>query len=484
MKRKKNTETQQLPHPLVAVLPIVTLMLLIALMVKLFGADALSGGSQVALLLSAGLTLLLSSVLYHMPWSTFTTALQQTIGNTSEPIFILLIIGMLGGTWMISGAVPTLICYGVQVMSPRFFLVTSCLICAVISVLTGSSWSTIATIGVALIGIGTVLGVSPAWSAGAIISGAYFGDKVSPLSDTTILASSTSGTELFTHIRYMLRTTIPSFTIALIVFLMVGLLTDTTGAIDVDTYVNGLKSTFHISPLTLIVPVLTAVMIALRIPSLVTLFVSSLAGGVAAIILQPQLLVEITGNGDGSFMTLLQGMLMTLFTSTSVQTGNALLDDLVATGGMAGMLDTVWLIMCALFFGSTMVASRMLQSITLMLIRLVRRTVGLVSSTVTTGLVMNICSGDQYMSIILTTSMFKDVYRDKGYEPRLLSRTAEDAVTVTSVLIPWNTCGMTQSTVLGVPTVVYLPCCVFNYLSPLMSILVAAIGWGIRKREK
>ena len=367
---------------------------------------------------------------------------------------------------MISGIVPTLIYYGIQIMSPQFFLISSCIICALVSLLSGSSWTTIATIGVALLGIGHALGVSEAWTAGAIISGAYFGDKMSPLSDTTILASSATGVDLFTHIRYMMYTTMPSFITA-----------DTE--IQVGEYIEGLSKTFNISLWTLLVPILTGVLIARRVPSLIVLFVSSLMAGIVALIFQPHILCEIAGNMNASAASLTRGLAITYYGSTAIDTGNASLNELVSTRGMAGMLNTIWLILCAMCFGASMVASRMIESITGVIIRFIRNRISLVSSTVGTGIFLNITTGDQYISIVLNADMYKEVYRKEGYETRLLSRTTEDAATVTSVLIPWNTCGMTQSTVLGVPTLTYLPYCFFNLLSPLMSIIVAALGWKI-----
>lgn len=469
----------ELPSPAIALLPIIVLIGLMVIVVHIFGSDALNGGSQIALLTASAVCVALTLFVSKKSWASVSTAMKETIGSASEPIIILLIIGMLSGAWMISGTVPTLIAYGVQIMSPRFFLFTTCLICAVVSVLTGSSWTTIATLGVALMGIGTVLGLPTPMTAGAIISGAYFGDKISPLSDTTVLASSTAGTDLFTHIRYMLGTTVPSMTICLVIFFILGFTVTPESGIDVSSYISGLKGAFAISPWTLIVPLITALLIARRTPALVTLFLSALAGGIAALILQPHLLMEIAG-ADATW-PLLKGLFQTLFGSTSIETGNDLLNDLVSTGGMAGMLNTVWLILCALTFGSTMVAGGMLQSITMMLIRGIKGTVGLVGSTVATGVVMNLTCSDQYLSIILTANMYKNVYKEKGYESRLLSRSTEDAVTVTSVLIPWNSCGMTQSAVLGVPTLIYLPYCFFNYISPLMSVLVAALGWNIKR---
>ena len=466
------------PHPLVAVIPVVILIAFLATAISLFGSDSLSGGSQIALLMGMAVCVSISMVIYRTPWRVFEQQIKKTLGEVSITLLILLCVGMLSGSWMISGVVPTLIYYGVQIMSPQFFLVSASIICALVSLLSGSSWTTIATIGVALLGIGHALDVSEAWTAGAIISGAYFGDKLSPLSDTTILASSATGTDLFVHIRYMMLTTIPTFLIALMIFFIVGLGSGGATELQVEQYTEGLSRTFHISLWTLFVPVLTGVLIARRVPSLIVLFTSSIMAGVVALILQPHILCEVAGTDN-----LLRGLAMTYYGATAVDTGNASLNELISTGGMAGMLNTIWLILCAMCFGAVMVASGMIESLTRVIVSWVRHRVSLVSSTVGTGIFLNLTTGDQFISIVLTADIFKEVYDDQGYETRLLSRTCEDAATVTSVLIPWNTCGMTQSTVLGVPTLTYLPYCFFNLLSPLMSIIIAAIGWRIVRRK-
>lgn len=453
----------------------------------LFDGDTLGGASQVCLLIASGVAICLSMWIYHTPWQDFEEGIRSTLGQASISIVILILIGMLSGAWMISGTVPTLIYYGVQIMSPQFFLVSTCVICAIVSIMTGSSWTTIATIGVALLGIGNALGIPAPWTAGAIISGSYFGDKLSPLSDTTILASSAAGTNLFTHIRYMLYTTSPSMGITLLIFLMAGFWYHGS-ELHISEYTEGLASTFNISPFTLIVPILTGLLIARRVPSLITLFISALTAGILAVILQPNILLRIAhdaGNGVDEYlshnMLIIKGLMVTFFTSTSVETGNATLNNLVATGGMAGMMNTIWLIICAMCFGGCMMASHMIHSITAAIVRHVRSTFGMVTSTVLTGLLMNITTSDQYISIIITASMYKDAFHDHNLAPELLSRSTEDSATVTSVLIPWNTCGMTQATVLGIPTLTYLPYCFFNLLSPLMSCLIAALGYKIRK---
>ena len=472
---------KRLPHPLISAIPLVVLIGLLAVVIALFGSDSLSGGSQIALLMGLAVCVFISMVFYRVSWQTFEEQITKTLGGIAVTILILLAVGMLAGSWMVSGVVPTLIYYGVQLLSPQFFLVCACLICALVSLLSGSSWTTIATIGVALLGISHALDINEAMAAGAIISGAYFGDKMSPLSDTTILASSSTGVDLFTHIRYMMYTTMPAFLLTLVLFAFIGFGRGGDDVLHVSQFTEGLSSTFNISLWTLLVPVLTAVLIARRFPSVIVLFLSAMMAGVTALILQPHILTQIAGDDTLSpAAALTKGLAITYYGATAVDTGNAELNELVSTGGMTGMLNTIWLIICAMCFGAGMVASGMIESLTRVVISWVKSRVGLVSSTASTGLFLNIATGDQFISIVLTANMFQNVYQQKGYEPRLLSRTCEDSATVTSVLVPWNTCGMTQSTVLGVATVAYLPYCFFNILSPLMTILVAAIGWKIK----
>ena len=479
------TDRHIVPHPLVAIIPVVVLIGLLIVSIALFGSDSLSGGSQIALLLGLSVCVSISMIFYHVPWKNFERQMCKTIGDVSITLLILLTVGMLSGSWMISGVVPTLIYYGVQILSPRFFLVTACVICALVSLLSGSSWTTIATLGVALLGIGHALGVNEAWTAGAIISGAYFGDKMSPLSDTTILASSSVGVDIFEHIRYMVLTTTPSILITLVIFFAAGLGHSSDEALQVEQYTDGLASTFNISAWTLLVPLVTGILIAKKVPSLIVLFASSIMAGITALILQPHILTQIAADASLSApAALTKGLLVTYSGATAVETGFDALNDLVSTGGMAGMLNTIWLIICAMCYGAVMVASGMIESITRVIINFARTRLSLVSSTVGTGIFLNLTTGDQFISIVLTADMFRDVYNKEGYEARLLSRTTEDAATVTSVLIPWNTCGMTQATVLGVPTLTYLPYCFFNILSPLTTLVVAAIGWKIKRVRK
>ncbi|MDL2265471.1 Na+/H+ antiporter NhaC [Parabacteroides sp. OttesenSCG-928-G07] len=475
----------KLPSPLLSVIPVIVLIILLFVTIQTFGSDALSGGSQVVLLTATAVCTFIALVFCRVKWKRIEQAICNNILGVSVAIIILLLIGALAGSWMISGIVPTLIYYGMKILHPDFFLVSCCIICAIVSVMTGSSWTTIATIGIALMGIGEAQGFSAGWIAGAIISGAYFGDKVSPLSDTTVLASSVTGTPLFTHIRYLMHTTIPSIIITLVIFTIAGFLYTPVGSEQIDTFSTLLQERFNISLWLLLVPLVTGILIAKKVPSLITLFISAALAGLFALIFQPHLLQEIAGTTETIAQANFKGLLITFYGNTQLEMNNTALNDLVSTHGMSGMMDTIWLILCAMCFGGAMTGSGMLQSITSLFIRFMKRRVGMIASTVCSGLLLNICTADQYISIILTGNMFKDVYRETGYESRLLSRTTEDSVTVTSVLVPWNTCGMTQATILGVATLTYLPYCFFNLISPLMSIIIAITGYKIyRTHEK
>ena len=474
----------------VSLIPFVVLVAALSLVIYVFGTDALSGASQVALMFAAGVTVVLAMVLYRIPWKTFEDAILDNITSVGTSIVILLLIGAVAGSWMVSGVVPTMIYYGMKVIFPEIFLFASCIISALIAVMTGSSWTTIATIGVALVGIGTAQGYEPGWIAGAIISGAYFGDKISPLSDTTVLASSSAGTPLFTHIRFMMVTTVPSFVITLVVFLVMSLMHDDTAAIRAADFSNDLKQTFNISPWLFIVPVLTALLIMRKVSAIATLFIAAVIAGVAALVFQPHILGSVASGfapdsaAGLSFLDGFKGLFITYYGSTAIDTGNEALNSLVATRGMTGMLSTVFLIISASTFGGTLVGSGMLYSLTEALVKFVKRRVSMVAATVGTGVFANMITGDQYLSIILTSSLYKKLYNERGYDSKLLSRSVEDSATVVSVLIPWNSCGMTQATVLKVPTLEYLPYCFFNIISPMMSIFIAAIGFKIVKKLK
>lgn len=479
----KNSQIKKTPVT-IALIPLAVLVLLLSLTIHLFGGDAIAGGSQLSLLTASAVCTALAIGIYRIKWQRLEDAIVTNMRSATPAIIILLLIGAIAGTWMASGIIPTLIYYGLKILHPSIFLPASCIICAVISLLTGSSWTTIATIGVALMGIGRALGFDDGWIAGAIISGAYFGDKISMMSDTTVLASSTAGVPLFSHIKYMMLTTTPSLIIALTVFIIAGLSGSTATIADTMTIESSLQQTFNISAWLLVVPLITGILIARKLPAIVTLFTAAFMAAIAMVIAQPDIVLQIAQTDTASAMMSLKAIITAATTSTSLETGNELLNSLVTTRGMGGMMDTVWLIICAMCFGGVMYGSGMLTAISQIFLRMARRTVSVVASTVGSGLFFNLATGDQYISIILTGNLFKELYKERELEDRLLSRSVEDSATVTSVLIPWNSCGMTQSTVLGVATMTYMPYCIFNIVSPIMSIIVAALGWKIYKRNQ
>ena len=471
---KQEQHLKKRPSAILSLMPIVMLVAMLTCTIRSFGSNALDGASQITLLAVSALCVLIGMGWLNVPWASFEKAIVKNVSSVASALVILLLIGALGGAWMVSGVVPSLIYYGLHIIHPGVFLASSCLICALVSVMTGSSWTTIATIGIALMGIGRAQGFDDGWIAGAIISGAYFGDKISPLSETTTLASGSLGVPLFSHIRYMLITTVPSITIALIIFAVAGFFCSTSSSQDIATFASSLGTRFNITPWLLLVPVLTGLMIARKIPPVITLFLSILLAVVFGLVFQTDAMREI----DPS---LFKAAMKSVYGSTALHSDNPMLADLVSTRGMAGMMPTIWLIICAMCFGGCMAAG----GITRLFIHMVKGRTSLVGSTAATGVMLNVAIADQYLCILLTGNMFRDIYDREGYERRLLSRTTEDAVTVTSVLVPWNTCGMTQSTVLGVATFTYLPYCFFNIISPVMSVVVAALGYKIwRKPNK
>lgn len=463
----KGAQARRVPL-FVSLLPIIVLLSSLVLIMMCEGADAIAGYSPVVLLGSAALSVVLSFVFGALSRRGMTVGFVRSARQILPAVPMLICIAMVATTWMVSGVVPTLIVYGLEVLTPTLFLVTACVVCALISVLTGSSWSTIATIGVAFMGIGQVMGFSAGWIAGAIISGAYFGDKISPLSDTTVVASSACGVDLFAHMRYLMLSSVPALLLALVVFAVKGFMSDAADA-DQGMMLDGaLRTTFNITPWTLVIPAITLALIAFRVPTLLTLAASALLGFVGIFVFQPDL---------GHSVISAAGM---LWSGNAMDTGVERLDSLVSTGGISGMMSTVALVLSAMMFGAAMMGTGMLASITRSFTSRLHKRTSIVGATVGSGLFMNSTTADQYLSLIITGNMYRNVYRQFGLEPRLLSRTIEDSVSVTSVLIPWNSCGITQSTVLGVSTMVYFPYCIFNILSPCMSLLLAWTGWRIR----
>lgn len=480
----KNKEARQ-PNLFQALIPIVVLIAMISVNVIYFGDASLDGANQFVLIISAAVAGVIAISL-GIKWDAILQSIIKSISSAMPSILILLLIGALAGTWMLSGVVPTLIYYGLKIFHPSIFLFATVIIAGIVSLATGSSWSTVATIGIALIGIGTTLGINPGIVAGAVISGAYFGDKISPLSDTTNLAPAMAGTDLFTHIRYMMITTVPAMSLTLVIFLVIGFTYDfKADTSDIDLVLNAIDGRFNVSPWLMLVPAFLIFIIIKKTPPLPALLIGSLLGGLFAIIFQPDLLREIGLSLDPSSQTFFKisyiTIMQSMFGEISILTSHEAVNELLTTAGMQGMLNTIWLILSAMIFGGAMEAAGLLKRITKFIISGAKNAGSLVTATVGTSIFFNITASDQYMAIVVPGRMFASTYREQGYKPELLSRSLEDGGTITSVLIPWNTCGATQSRVLGVPTIEYLPFAFFNLLSPLFSILFAVINYKIRR---
>lgn len=475
-----NSISRRQPSFIVSLIPLVVLIAGLISIVVFLGADAVQRISHGVLLIAAAVSTGIALLYCRRPMRAMVTGMRKSATQILPTLPILLMIATVAATWMLSGVVPTLISYGLRLLEPKAFLITTCATCAVISVLSGSSWTTIATIGVAFMGIGTVWGYNPAWTAGAIISGAYFGDKVSPLSDTTVLASSACGVNLFTHIRYLMWTSVPAMVVALIVFGIAGFFTDINTGAQSNLMIGQLSQIFNLTPWCLIIPAATVALIVLRLNTALTLAISTVMGIIGIFLFQPSVLSALEATTNPTFITHVATVVKLLLTETSLSTGSELLDSLVSTGGMEGMLPTIYLILSAMIFGGALMGSGMLSTITHSVTRRLRKSSSTVMSTVGTGLMLNACTGDQYLSIILNGNLYRNLYRRNGLEPRLLSRSIEDSTSVTSVLIPWNSCGLTQSAVLGVATLHYLPYCIFNLASPLFTLVFAWVGFRIR----
>ena len=463
-----------------ALIPVVALVGMLAYNVFVYGDEALSGSNQFILLLGGAVAAVIG-IFNKVSFEKMIDDVAVNIKATTGAILILLLVGSLAGTWLVSGIIPTMIYYGLQILNPTIFLAACVIICAVISVATGSSWTTSATVGIALIGIAEALNISVGMTAGAILSGAYFGDKLSPLSDTTNLAPAMAGTDLFTHIRYMIFTTVPTIIITLIAFIILGFTITSSGTADTQFILNSIEAAFTISPWLFVVPVLVIALIIKKTPPLVALLVGTLLGALAALIFQPGVVAEVAGAENLTFESGYIGLMNSITIDTSIATDNEDLNDLFASGGMHGMLGTIWLIICAMVFGGIMDAIGALAAISRALLNLFHTTFGLFTSTVISCLALNATASDQYLAIVVPGKMFAKAYRDKGLAPENLSRSLEDSGTVTSVLIPWNTCGAYHSGVLGVPVASYFFYAIFNYLSPFMTLLFAAFNIKIRQ---
>ncbi len=552
-----NSSAEQLARPALiwALVPVLVLTGLLVANVYLYQDDSSYGPNQIALLIAAAVAALIGAR-YKVSFKSMLSGIERSISSAMTAILILLLIGSLAGTWMISGVVPAMIYYGLDILNPQIFLFAAAVICAIVSVATGSSWSTVATVGIALLGIGTALGVSTAYAAGAVISGAYFGDKISPLSDTTNLAAAMAGTDLITHIKYMLWTTVPSFSIALAIYVAIGYGAEPTDLnIDTSALKAELASHFDtIGPILFIVPLAVLVMVLMKIDALVALFIGTILGGVFAVVFQPKMIDQVAGlepipiqvaaatDGDDSasepaprpqsylkrsYVAFINAMAFKTkgiqkektdaateqlasarLASARKQTSNPeltaqefeesgiVLDesfpeleakiaaaDLLVGKGMEGMLNTVWLIITAMCFGGIMEACGLLKRITDPLVAMATTNGSLVATTAGSCAFVNATASDQYLAIVVPGRMFREAFQQRGLAPENLSRTLEDAGTVTSVLIPWNTCGAAQSGVLGVETLLYAPYCFFNWISPLMTILIGYLGVGVAKLQ-
>lgn len=464
-----------------AIVPIAVLIMFLTINVRGFD-DATAGANQIVLLMSAAVAGILGRI-FGVPVASMMAGIVKSIAATTPAILVLLVIGALAGTWMISGVVPAMVYYGLKVISPQWFLVASVVVCGIVSVATGSSWSTIATVGVALIGIGQSLGIEPAMAAGAVISGAYFGDKISPLSDTTNLAAAMAGADLFVHIRHMLWTTVPSILIALVVFGYQGAGYQADLSPELGQELSQLIETkFNLTPWLFVVPFAVLVMVMLKIDAVVALLTGAVLGALAAVLFQPEIVRTVAGDSGNYLRDAYITCATALSSDVQLVTGNEAADRLLNSSGMAGMLNTVWLIVCAMCFGGVMEACGMLRRLTEPLVQAAKSSGTLITSTAGTCVFLNITASDQYLAIVVPGRMFRESFEDRELAAENLSRTLEDAGTVTSVLVPWNTCGAMQAGVLSVPVIAFAPWCVFNYVSPLMTIAFGWLGLTIKKR--
>lgn len=469
---------------LYAFLPILVLIAFLTGNIYFFTDDATYGPNQIALLIAAAFTVVLAQRI-GFSWKQMQKGMVKSIKSALPAILILLMIGALAGTWMISGVVPAMIYYGLDILNPTIFLFAACIISSIVSIATGSSWTTVATVGVALMGIGQVMGISNGMIAGAIISGAYFGDKMSPLSDTTNLAPAMAGTDLFTHIRYMAYTTFPTISIALIIFLIMGFnYSGDANNASIEAMQTAISGSFYISPVLFIVPAFVIFLIIKKVDALPALFLGTLLGGIVAIIFQPQIIKDISGISDNYTYASYKAFFQTMSDSVAIETKHVKVNKLLQSDGMAGMMNTIWLIVCAMCFGGAMEVTGFLKKITSVIIRRVRSTGSLIASTAGTCLFFNATASDQYLAIVVPGRMYAKTYKEHGLAPENLSRTLEDSGTVTSALVPWNTCGAYHAGMLGVATGDYFMYAFFNWMSPIVTTLFAYLNIKIRRLPK
>ena len=463
-----------------SIIPIVLLVALLYINVNVYGESALDGSNQFILIIGAAIAVLIgikNSVSIKIIFDTIST----NIKSISNPIIILLLVGALSGTWLLSGIIPSMIYYGFNIINASFFLPTCVIISAIVALATGSSWSTTATIGIALIGIGKVLGFESGVVAGAVISGAYFGDKMSPLSDTTNLAAAVAGSDLFEHIKYMTITTIPTISIALIFFIIYNLFNIPYENLNAVNYVESIAEYFFISPILFIVPLVVIFMISKKINPIISLFVGTILAAIFALFFQSDLINDIVSQSENESVSYYTIIMDSIVTKTSIETNSLFLTELFTSGGMSGMLNTIWLVICAMIFGGSMEAIGALKTISLSLLNFAKSTFSLFANTIVSCLAVNITASDQYLSIVIPGKMYSKAFEDRNLSSLNLSRTIEDSGTVTSVLIPWNTCGAYQYSVLNVSVYDYFIFAIFNWLSPFMTLFIALINYKIKK---
>ncbi|NAY90803.1 Na+/H+ antiporter NhaC [Muricauda sp. JGD-17] len=463
-----------------AMIPVFALVAMLAYNVYVFGDDALSGSNQFILLMGGAVAAVVG-FFNKVSYKQMIAEVAENVRSTTGALLILLMVGALSGTWLVSGIIPAMIYYGLQILNPTIFLAACVIICAIISIATGSSWTTAATVGIALIGIGEALGISLGMTAGAVLSGAYFGDKMSPLSDTTNLAPAMAGGDLFSHIRYMTYTTIPTISITLLVFIILGFTIDTSGVADTGAILKNIDAAFTINGWLFIVPIVVILLIIKKTPPLSALLIGTLLGGLFALIFQPEIIAGLGGGTSLTFESGYKGILNAITVDTTIATNDPALNDLFSSGGMAGMLGTIWLIVCAMVFGGIMDGIGALERITQSLLGMAKTTFGLFASTVGSCLALNVTASDQYLALVVPGKMFSKAYKERGLAPENLSRTLEDSGTVTSVLVPWNTCGAYHSGVLGVAVGDYFFYAIFNWLSPFMTLTFAALRIKIKQ---